>query len=231
MLKSIGGGQVPSGAKIATPAVKRSRHERKGLQTFSFNSYSYKALKLIWPNLCISAKAMAVVNDFCWDLFFRVSAEVLLLMEKSKKLTVTVREIRAAVYLCFPDQLAKFAVCMGARAAAQHGSAVRGNQSHRHPVLFPAGRLKSALKTRLRLRVGSKAPVFLAAALQHMAEELFEVSGTVTVSNKLKRITPRHIHLAVSEGEELAILIGTATIVEGGVVEHIHEVLLPPSGK
>lgn len=76
MLKSIGGGQVPSGAKIATPAVKRSRHERKGLQTFSFNSYSYKALKLIWPNLCISAKAMAVVNDFCWDLFFRVSAEV-----------------------------------------------------------------------------------------------------------------------------------------------------------
>ncbi|VAI55312.1 unnamed protein product [Triticum turgidum subsp. durum] len=76
---------------------------------------------------------------------------------------------------------------------------------------FPVGRIGRFLKKgRYAQRVGSGAPVYLAAK-----------------DNKKSRIIPRHLLLAIRNDEELGKLLAGITIAHGGVIPNINPVLLP----
>ena len=75
-------------------------------------------------------------------------------------------------------------------------------------------------------RVGSGAPVYLAAVLEYLTAEILELAGNACRDNKKHRIVPRHIQLAVRNDEELNKLMGGVTIAAGGVLPNIHAVLL-----
>jgi histone H2A len=93
---------------------------------------------------------------------------------------------------------------------------------------FPVGRIGRYLKKgRYAARVGTGAPVYLAAVLEYLAAEVLELAGNAARDNKRNRIIPRHLLLAVRNDEELGRLLAGVTIAHGGVLPNIHSVLLP----
>ena len=111
------------------------------------------------------------------------------------------------------------------------GGKVKGkakSRSSRAGLQFPVGRVHRFLrKGHYADRIGSGAPVYLAAVLEYLSAEILELAGNAARDNKKSRIVPRHIQLAVRNDEELNKLFGSVTIAQGGVLPNIHSVLLP----
>ena len=106
------------------------------------------------------------------------------------------------------------------------------SRSSRAGLQFPVGRIHRFLrKGRYGKRIGSGAPVYLAAVLEYLSAEILELAGNAARDNKKARIVPRHLQLAVCNDEELNRLLSGVTIAAGGVLPNINAVLLPKKTK
>ncbi|NP_001316225.1 core histone macro-H2A.1 [Ictalurus punctatus] len=101
------------------------------------------------------------------------------------------------------------------------------SRSVRAGVIFPVGRMLRYIKHNLpKYRIGVGAPVYLAAVPEYLTAEILELAGNAARDNKKGRVTPRHILLAIANGEELNQLLKGVTIAAGGVLPNIHPELL-----
>ena len=105
------------------------------------------------------------------------------------------------------------------------------SKSAKAGLTFSVARIGRQLRfMRLAKRYGAGGPGYLTAVIEYMAAEVLELAGNACRDNKKKRVTPRHLVLAIRNDEELNKFLGGVTIASGGVLPNIHSVLLPKKG-
>lgn len=102
----------------------------------------------------------------------------------------------------------------------------------RAKVSMPVTRLYKMLKKgHFAKRVGVGAPVYLAGVLDYLVSEILDMATDAARDNKKKRITERHIMLAVRRDDELGPLLNNVIIANSGVTPNIIPLLLPKNSK
>ena len=121
---------------------------------------------------------------------------------------------------------------MSGRGKGGKAKAKSKTRSSRAGLQFPVGRIHRFLrKGHYSQRIGSGAPVYMAAVLEYLTAEILELAGNASRDNKKTRIIPRHVQLAVRNDEELNKLLSGVTIPAGGVLPQIQNALLPKKDK
>ncbi|KAG4067498.1 hypothetical protein HA402_002775 [Bradysia odoriphaga] len=92
-------------------------------------------------------------------------------------------------------------------------------KSSKAGLLLSVERMRQQMaKGNYATHIQTKSAVFMAAVLEYLCAEVFDIAHTEAIKAKKQRINPRHLMLAVRKDAELNELLKSVTISEGGVL-------------
>lgn len=204
--------------RVADPA-DRKRHNKPR----TFRSHVHNVLlNMGGPKVGISTLALTDVLTMINDVATRLSQEAANVTRQNGGETINDAAIRAAVRLIMKGQVRDQAVSQGEKAVRSFATTAAGNKdAHNGPTLRANLQFAVSIAERFlrqyRLRLAKKAAVYLAAVLEYIATEILELAKQAAIDDGRKRISSRHLTLAVRADKELSALF-PGTISRGGVL-------------
>lgn len=103
----------------------------------------------------------------------------------------------------------------------------RQSRTKRSGLKLPVGRIhRYLINGNFANRIGSGAPIYLAAVLEYLLADLIDLAADIALNNKKRRITSRFLNLAIRNDKELNQLLSRVHISQGGVFPYINPMLL-----
>lgn len=128
--RSVGGarcrGRGPGGACLGCCVGGAGSVSRSGGGAFGGVALACvlrEVLRQVHPKLTISKRSVQILNSLVLDSFEKISEESQRLVKRTKRQTLTSREVQTAIRLVFPGELAKHAVSEGTKAVTKFSNA------------------------------------------------------------------------------------------------------------
>jgi histone H3/H4 len=218
-------------SEITTTATENKPAKKK--KTRFFETYISKVLKQVAPDHGITSNAKQQLNSAICHIANKISLTSTHLTQISKKKTLSEKEISNAVKIVFPGELSVNSITEGEQSVLKFTTEDENKNTSRQDkagILFPPSITEKFLRNFgfSKCMITKNAPVFLAATLEYITQDILQLSADMTRENNRVRITIRDLELSVRTDPELTVLFSRCnlTFIGGGVVPAIHSSLL-----
>lgn len=232
---------VPAGdgAAAGDKAAKKQHRSKPTMAT-----YVHRVLKALQANTSISGKALGTLNAMVEAVAAELARRTHSLVQSK---TITARDVETACRTLFPTALADAALAAANDAVTKYGDALEAAKAAKpgapeaanapaaegdgakSPKVSRQARAKLLLSVSLMehmlrgsaCRVGSTAPVFLAAVLESLVGAVVNAAAAATQEAGVTRINRRFLNLAVANNADLAELFNRrvhVVVPDGGVI-------------
>jgi histone H3/H4 len=204
----------------------------KKKKTRFFETYISKVLKKVSESNGITSNSKQQLNSALCLISRIIAKTVITLTEMAKKKTMSDKEIKNALLIILPGQLASKAIIGGQNALLQFNNVNEKGTSRQEKagILFSPAIAEKFLRNfgYSKVMVTSQAPVYLAGALEYLTSEILENASESAKDNKRIRINIRDLEMGVRNDTELNLFFTNNCIsfLGGGVTPFIHPSLL-----
>ena len=203
-----------------------------------FETYISKILKSIAPSNGITANSKQQLNSVICSISKIICDKVFSLTEISKKKTISEKEIKNAIKVLFPTDLADSIIEQGDMAISnfKNKEISKGvSRQDKACIIFPPSQSEKFLRNfgYSKTMVTSHAPVFLAGSLEFLTTLILENAVCQAVENKRVRLTIRDLELSIRSNKNINHFFKEMNIcfLGGGVQPYIHPSLLKKKNK
>lgn len=214
----------------STPESKQIVKKKK---TRFFETYISKVLKHVSVDNGITANAKQQLNSAICAISRHIARLSVRLTQISKKKTLSEKEVSNAVRLVFPGEVCVNSIAEGEESLAKFLVVDDNKNKSRQDkagIIFPPSITEKFLREFgfTKIMVTKNAPIYLAAVLEYVTQDILQLASDMARENKRVRITIRDLELSVRTDLELNVLFDRCgiTFIGGGVVPYIHQSLL-----
>jgi histone H3/H4 len=211
-----------------TPQKDRSKKKKSRF----FETYISKVLKEVSETNGITSNSKQQLNSALCLISRMIAKTVITLTEMAKKKTMSDKEIKNALLIILPGQLAANAIIQGQKAVLHFKEVNEKGTSRQEKagILFSPAIAEKFLRNfgYSKVMVTSQAPIYLAGALEYLTSEILENASISAKDNKRIRISIRDLEMGVRNDTELNTFFTNNRIsfLGGGVTPFIHPSLL-----
>tara|TARA_Y100000389_G_scaffold202309_1_gene247243 strand:- start:658 stop:1830 length:1173 start_codon:yes stop_codon:yes gene_type:complete len=214
--------------------AKQNRKKRSRV----FETYISKILKRLSPTNGITANSKQQLNSVLCTVSKLICSKVFALTEIAHKKTISEKEVKNAISVLFPSEIALSINNTGQTAIDNFNNKDLSKGVSRQDkacIIFPPAQTEKFLRNfgYSKIMVTSNAPIFLAGGLECFTSLILKEASSLAHSNKRVRVTIRDLELAVRGDKDIDNFFKTSNIsfLGGGVQPFIHESLLKKNKK